>query len=329
VNLLANSQTVKKAEYFFDTDNGFGAGTQVTLTQSADSSWQLPTITTSSLSRGYHRLYIRTRDSNNKWGQTSCMNVEIIHNNTQVMDSIITAEYFIDTDPKFGKGKVITVTPHDSSIATSFTIPASEFTSKSVGRHIIYGRVRNNLGRWSETFKSRIELLKNESTTSIAKVEFFFIGQNDDGFGLNNSKSFSPVFIDDTVTFNIPYNQLQFHANDTLFLRVRDNVNNRWSETSKITGLNITVVGPRLAEVIQAGSFSLYPNPASDHITVNLDQDLTEPMSFTLTNSIGEVVGEQMIENRETRINFNQPPGIYFVNLKNYKENFTRKIVLQ
>ncbi|MEO8146571.1 MAG: T9SS type A sorting domain-containing protein [Bacteroidia bacterium] len=328
--MFAYSQTVIKAEYSFDNDAGYGKGTSVNLTHAADSTWQLPALSTSGLSKGYHHLYIRTKDSNNKWGQTSRISIEIVPTDEIYTDTIVAAEYFIDTDPKFGKGKKITIPSPDSSITKQFTIPASEFTGKSIGYHTIYGRVKDNLGRWSETFRSRFELIKNEDSTSVVKVEYFFVGEGDAGLGSCHSKTISiaPPFANDSATFYIPYNQLQFNANDTLFLRVRENISNRWSQTASIKGLNITVT-PRFGQNIKTASYNVYPNPASNFIKIVFDQNLPQPMNFTLTNMVGEVVEERMISSSETQVSINQPPGIYFVNLKNSKETITRKIVVQ
>ncbi len=229
ITYQSKAQTISRAEYFFDIDKGYGKGTQVILTSSGDSTWQLPMITTTGLSKGFHRLFIRTKDSNKKWSQTSSLNIEVISNLAEESDSIVASEYFIDVDPKAGKGTSISLAMPDSSIIKTFTIPASVLSNLPVGNHTLYGRVKNRANRWSETFNNRIEIIKNDDTASIVKVEYFFGDEIDAGFGNCHSQAITinPPFNIDSATFTIPFSQLYLKANDTLSVRVTENNNKR------------------------------------------------------------------------------------------------------
>lgn len=56
-----------KAEYFIDTDPGFGNGTPLSITTPSDLVTITPTITTPVLPDGDHYLFIRTKDISGKW----------------------------------------------------------------------------------------------------------------------------------------------------------------------------------------------------------------------------------------------------------------------
>ncbi len=65
---VTSSTTINKAEYYFDTDPGYGSGVNVPISTPAP---DLPSLNlladASALADGSHRLFVRTRDANNKW----------------------------------------------------------------------------------------------------------------------------------------------------------------------------------------------------------------------------------------------------------------------
>jgi gliding motility-associated-like protein len=63
----ASASTLKRIEYFFDTDPGQGNGTLVNATSSIFD--QSLTVDLSSTSAGFHILYVRAEDANGRWSQ--------------------------------------------------------------------------------------------------------------------------------------------------------------------------------------------------------------------------------------------------------------------
>ncbi|HQF47822.1 MAG TPA: hypothetical protein PLZ71_04095, partial [Flavobacterium alvei] len=65
-NLYSQSD-INQAEYYFDTDPGFGSANAITV--SAGNTFTLTnySIATQNLPEGIHFLYIRCKDANNKW----------------------------------------------------------------------------------------------------------------------------------------------------------------------------------------------------------------------------------------------------------------------
>jgi hypothetical protein len=73
VKVDVNSYNIARAEYFLNTDPGFGKATPVTLPSSTDISKQAITLNIESAPLGINNLYIRTEDSNGSWSLTNCL----------------------------------------------------------------------------------------------------------------------------------------------------------------------------------------------------------------------------------------------------------------
>ena len=75
---VTTAQNVVQAEYFIDADAG-GNNTLVTLANpSADGNYNL-NINLAGLGIGYHKLYIRTKDSDGNWSFTARRNIAPEH----------------------------------------------------------------------------------------------------------------------------------------------------------------------------------------------------------------------------------------------------------
>ena len=192
------------------------------VTPAADGTFPF-TANITGLAVGYHKLYIRTKDSNGKWSFTGRKNVEVFASDTKT--TLVSGEYFIDADPGFGNANSVTVVSPDSVILQNFTAATSGL---SVGYHKLYGRMKDNLGGWSQTFRRNIEVYKND-TNYITKAEYFF--KTDNGYGTASTVLLSPPATDSTYSFNIPLSEIPQGA-DTLFVRVQDSSENKWSLTA-------------------------------------------------------------------------------------------------
>jgi hypothetical protein len=227
LRLACLSQNVVQVEYFVDTDAGFGNNTVINVTPSPDGTFPF-TLSLASLIPGYHKLYVRTKDSDGKWSLTARRNIEIL--TSEAKTSIVSGEYFIDTDPGFGSATPITVTTPDSAILQNFTALAAGL---SEGYHKLYGRLLDNEGKWGLTFRRNFEVYKSD-TNKVMKAEYFFT--TDLGFGNCATVAFVNPSADGSFTINIPRNTIPPGA-DTLFIRVQDDIETRWSITQWINGI--------------------------------------------------------------------------------------------
>ncbi len=140
-------KNVTAAEYFFDTDPGVGNATSFSISPQTPDITQNFVANTSSLTPGNHKLYIRTKDDQDKWSLTSRRNVEVISNNGPLYVSGV--EYFFGDDPGVGKASYINFETPLSDGTFNFTIPASDIPS---GADTLYMRVKDSTNKnWSLT----------------------------------------------------------------------------------------------------------------------------------------------------------------------------------
>ncbi len=249
VTLMAAAQdtSVIKMEYFIDTDPGVGHATSMNIPASADVTFPF-TVNLTGYAIGFHKLYIRTRDNLGRWSLTARRNIEVVASLTQ--NNVVSGEYFIDQDPGFGAGSPISVSTPDTIVLQNFN---AVLTGLAEGFHKLYGRFKDTYGNWSQTFRRNIEVIKDENN-KVINGEYFF--KTDNGFGNCSPVVFATPSADGTFTFIIPAAQVPANA-DTLFVRVRDDIESRWSLTRlanintalPLTLLNFT--GVKQSDIIQ------------------------------------------------------------------------------
>ncbi len=95
-----------------------------------------------------------------------------------------------------------------------------------------------------------------------------------------------------------------------------------------LTDTAITEIGHPVAvtKVANNNRVIIYPNPANDEVTITADP--TTYTSFSLTNTMGQVVNQQIITDKHTKLNVAQlPAGIYYIALKGDQANKVEKFV--
>jgi hypothetical protein len=279
--LFSVAQTIVQAEYFIDVDKGFGKNTLLSLKSFTDSNYTLY-INLTNVTPGFHRLYVRTKSSTNKWSFTVRKTIEVFP--SQTFPRFTRGEYFIDTDPGTGKAKAITVNTTDTTITQTFI---ASTTGLSPGYHRLYIRTRDNDGRWGLTVRRTIEIVKSLDTAKITAAEYFFSG--DPGFGKATAKTFATQSANGTFTFNIPYNAIPARA-DTIFVRVVD-TDKKWSITkrAKFSGAPALTSGMfTLSEAAKDKTSSMQfsvavnPNPINDNM-LHLNIQHAKPANLQLT----------------------------------------------
>ncbi|MEO7312029.1 MAG: hypothetical protein ABIX01_16625 [Chitinophagaceae bacterium] len=178
----ANAQpNITAAEYFIDTDPGFGNATSITITTpSPNISDQAFSVPISGLSQGIHHLFIRSKNANSRWGVTNRFVFYKSSSGGAAPGNIVKAEYFFDTDPGFGNAINIPVTPGVDIQNITF---AAALDLLPAGLHSLFIRSKNAGGVWGVTNRQLLYKPGGNSGTpsNIVKAEYFF--DTDPGFG--------------------------------------------------------------------------------------------------------------------------------------------------
>ena len=187
---VVNAQSLKRGEYFYDTDPGAGNGTPVTIATPSDSV-NLNLTIPGPLTAGWHYLYFRFQDSLGHWGlynqngQSLYVTNNFIDTGANSSPKISAAEYYIDSDPGVGHGSAFTAFTAADSVSLAQDVATG---SLHAGFHYLYARFKYSNGVWgnpslSESFyvtSNNIDTNAHDSPM-IAAAEYYI--DSDPGVG--------------------------------------------------------------------------------------------------------------------------------------------------
>lgn len=200
-NIQAQAPLLVEAEYFWDTDPGFGSATAYPAF-TADSVVDLNlNIPLTGLSNGMHYLYVRVKDDQGIWTHAYHAPLYVqgaAATNIPVLEEV---EYFFDTDPGFGNATSAGAISAGTVINENFNVP---LTGLAPGLHQLYIRTKNALGEWSHSYHAPVwvDTLTTATTPNIVAAEYFWDINTLPGAG-TPIPSFSPSQVIDQ-SFNIP-----------------------------------------------------------------------------------------------------------------------------
>lgn len=230
---IAISQTIEKLEYFIDADPGFGQALNVPITPGNNPTANLAIPLAANLPTGFHKFFIRAKDSNGHWSLVTSQNFFKSSSQTVIDDNVVALEWFIDTDPGYGLGNAIAFSP-GSQETVPMIIPLD--SQLPLGFHKFFIRAKDAFGQWS-IVQSQNFFKTNELPTlqNLTRVEYFFGA--DPGFGQGIEIPISPgtsinlSSLTYPVSGSIPLGVNQFG------IRVRD-VQGKWSLVANKTFVN-------------------------------------------------------------------------------------------
>jgi hypothetical protein len=88
-----------------------------------------------------------------------------------------------------------------------------------------------------------------------------------------------------------------------------------------------------LEDLVSGGTFSLYPNPVTNNLNVELNMVKAANVTFTIMNVVGQQVGQSLVKNlaqgqaKTTIATNNLTPGIYFLNVVTDKGSVQQKFI--
>jgi len=293
--LFSLAQTIKQAEYFIDKDKGIGKNKKLSVTLAANNSFTFH-VDLTNVKPGFHRLYIRTKNSKNIWSLTARKTIEVLATSTYA--NLTKSEYFFDTDPGIGKATGLIVGTTDTAITQSFIANTSGL---SPGYHILYIRTKDSDRRWSLSSRRSIEIIKSLDTAKITNAEYFF--SSDPGFGKAITNNFANASSNGTFSFTIPYNKIPAGA-DTLFIRV-GNTDLRWSLTklAKFSGAPALIASNSLPTMsaskasLSQFNIAVSPNPVSGNVlTLNIQHTKQASLQLAVYSMDGKRILTQQLE---------------------------------
>lgn len=140
---------INRVEWFLDKDPGYGNGTPISgITPAQDLSNLLINIDLAPLQQGVHIVGIRSRDANGAWSIDNKWIFLKPYENTGAKPTpkIIRVEYYVDSDPGYGKGTPVTIT---SATDISSVIFDADISNVVNGAHKLGIRSLDENGAWS------------------------------------------------------------------------------------------------------------------------------------------------------------------------------------
>ncbi|MBL0356814.1 MAG: hypothetical protein IPP72_07915 [Chitinophagaceae bacterium] len=139
---------INRVEWFLDTDPGYGNATPISIVAGQDLQNLAVNIDLAALNQGVHIVGIRSRDANGAW---SIDNKWIFLKpytgiSATPQPKVTRVEYFIDTDPGYGRGTPVTIT---SATDIASLIFDADISTVPNGAHKLGIRSLDENGAWS------------------------------------------------------------------------------------------------------------------------------------------------------------------------------------
>jgi hypothetical protein len=243
-SLAVAQTTLVSYEYWFNQD------TANRTTQAIGNT----SINASSLSSGYHTLYMRVKDSNGKW--SSVLYREFNKPNNNFSSGINAYQYWFDTDTANTTTVAITAAAHINQAAI---IGA---TALAPGEHTLYMRTKENNGNWSAVLYRNFVKPANLPTNKIVSVRFWS----------DTTNTSNPIDMQQFV-FPTPAQYLDYSAlldfcsstigNRKMFFQLRD-TRGYWSAVISHSSYNVNMVStgaPTGITVSQSGTNLVASSP--------------------------------------------------------------------
>lgn len=154
---------INKLEYFVDNDPGVGSGTDLPVTPATSINNHVVAIPLSSISEGFHTLWIRARDANNKWSEPySRPFYKLATSAVAPIPNVNKVEYFVDADPGLGAGVNVPVTPGTTITNLNISVAVGALPE---GTHQLTVRARDANNNWSIVVIRNFSVCNHPGTT--------------------------------------------------------------------------------------------------------------------------------------------------------------------
>lgn len=308
------AQPIIEAEYYFDNnDPGFGNATPLTGLTPGTVTEINNTISTASLSAGWHYLNIRTK-SDSAWGGTERKMFYINDMSSQVKRGgrIERAEYFFGSlDPGMGQGLEFALPDTLQDLEIRNMVPT---TNLNPGVNFISVRLRREYGGWSATSTHFFYLA---DTTNKEKIKALSYEIRQAGNTLTTgSFLLSPSQYVVNVTFDAATGALGAGMYE-FCLKALDESNTssqRSCRTFQVAGSGGG--GVSIQDNIENG-IRVYPNPTEGPITI--ESESLPILSYQLSDAQGRNLIHEITSTPIHKVSLDlqeYPAGIYFLGIE-------------
>jgi hypothetical protein len=311
---------ITKAEYFIDTDPGFGKAISVPIGTPAKKLSLSYNVNITGLSQGFHMMVMRARDEIGHWSATRQQTFYVYSPASTTSAKINKAEYFIDTDPGFGKATEIPVSTPSKLLSLNFN---PNITGLAQGFHMLVVRARDEMKKWSNTRQQVFYVYRGSPTIApkITGLEYFI--DNDPGFD-KGTKVTVPVPADRVeLEFTVSLTGLS-SGNHILYMRARDAAD-RWSNLYiHAFTLTVTAIGDEIVPW-----FKMYPNPSEGNFVIDFDDLQRGSVKITITDLNGRNVYSNELNGELIPLSVDLPDGIYMLRAESGTQHFMQKLIIR
>lgn len=166
---LRSTAQINYAEYYISQDPALGRATPVSVASGDDVAISFD-VPLASSSPGVYVLGVRTRDTEGRWSHTT-MHTFVVTDPLYEITLLAGAEYFINTDPGFGKGIPVLVPGPRLDANMVFDVDLSGLQQ---GFHRLYVRAQDTKGRWSQSTAHIFYLKPDGETVDIEAFHYYF-----------------------------------------------------------------------------------------------------------------------------------------------------------
>jgi len=290
-------QNITTGEYFFDTKVDYGQGIPMPVSNPGSNVSIQMEVPVANLPQGLHRLFVRFKDSNNRWSQTQ--NFPVFVKRTELIQPI-SGEYFFDTVGPFGGGAALDLTTNTTMAEVTQSIPTTNLTE---GFHRLFVRF--------EVLISDIEITNETGNQANGSIDITVAGGTPPYiYSWSNGAT-----VEDPADLPADNYQVTITDSNGCVFTFTEFVVDDLVNTNNTIGESIV---------------SVYPNPASDMVYVDFKEAQINSLSLVLMNELGIVLKQQQFSNTTGEeidlIAF--PKGIYFLQIKTDSFTIIKKILL-
>jgi Secretion system C-terminal sorting domain len=230
---VAAATKITAAEYFVNTDPGFGKAEPITVNTNTGAISQVLSLANTS-NKGFNTLYIRTKDDLGVWSMYD-RRIFYVSESTAIAAAtkITAAEYFVNTDPGFGKATAVTVDANTGTLSQVLSLPAGSLQ----GFNTLYIRTKDDLGAWS-MYDRRLFYVNKEDNSLISNItaaEYFY--DADPKFGNGTAATIIPTAKPNEYKIELATTDISCGLHD-FYIRLK-NADGKWSLYDYKKGINV------------------------------------------------------------------------------------------